>query len=71
MIEKALKFNNIRLNKKEFHKSKELIDLLSVNVDQIIVSNKFEHNNEVFKHFIGYQEGEIVKKKSESGSDSE
>ena len=62
MIEKTLKFNNIRLNQKEFHKSKEPIDLLSVNVDQIIVSNKFEHNNEVFKHFIGYQEGEIVKK---------
>ena len=60
MIEKALKFNNIRLNKKEFHKSKELIDLLSVNVDQIVVSNKFERNNEVFKQFIGYKEGEFV-----------
>ena len=72
MIEKALKFNNIRLNKKEFHKSKEPIDLLSVNVDQVVVSNKFERNNEVFKQFIGYQEGEFVKKKKkESGSDSE
>ena len=61
MSEKTLKFNNIRLNKKEFHKSKEPIDLLSVNVDQIVVSDKFKHNNEVFKHFIGYQKGEIVK----------
>ena len=34
---------------------------MSINVDQIVVANKFEHNNEVFKHFIGYQEGEIVK----------
>ena len=58
---KTLKFNNIRLNKKEFHKSKEPIDLLSVNVDQIVVSDKFKHNNEGFKYFIGYQEGEIVK----------
>ena len=32
-----------------------------VNVDQIIVSDKFKHNNEDFKYFIGYQEGEIVK----------
>ena len=62
MIEKTLKLNNIRLNKKEFHKSKEPIDLLSLNVDQIVVSNEFGHNNEVFKHFIGYQEGEFVKK---------
>ena len=61
MSEKTLKFNNIRLNKKEFHKSKEPIDLLSVDVDQIVVSNKFKHNNEGFKYFIGYQEGGIVK----------
>ena len=40
MNEKALKFNNIRLNKKAFHKSKEPIDLMSVNVDQIVVSDK-------------------------------
>ena len=61
MIEKTLKFNNIRLNKKEFNKSKELIELMSVIVDQIVVSDKFKHNNEGFKYFIGYQEGEIVK----------
>ena len=61
MSEKTLKFNNIRLNKKEFHKSKQPIDLMSVNVDQIVVSDKFKHNNEGFKYFIGYQEGEIVK----------
>ena len=61
MSEKTLKFNNIRLNKKEFHKSKQPIDLSSVNVDQIVVSDKFKHNNEDFKYFIGYQKGEIVK----------
>ena len=61
MSEKTLKFNNIRLNKKEFHKSKEPIDLMSVNVDQIVVSDKFKHSDEGFKYFIGYKEGEIVK----------
>ena len=61
MTEKTLKFNNIRVNKKELHKSKQLIDLMSVNVHQIVVSDKFKHNNEGFKYFIGYQEGEIVK----------
>ena len=34
---------------------------MSVNLDQIVVSDKFKHNNEGFKYFIGYQEGEIVK----------
>ena len=61
MSEKTLKFNNIRLNKKEFHKSKEPIDLMSVNVDQIVVFDEFKHDNEGFKHFIGYLQGGIVK----------
>ena len=61
MSEKTLQFNNIILNKKEFHKSKEPIDLLSVDVDQIVVSYKFKHNNESFKYFIGYLKGKIVK----------
>ena len=61
MSEKTLKFNNIRLNKKEFHKSKQPIDLMSVNVDQIVESDKCKHNNEGFKCFIAYQEGKIVK----------
>ena len=42
MSEKTLKFDNIRLNKKEFHKSKQSIDLKSVNVDEIVVSDKFK-----------------------------
>ena len=45
MSEKTLKFNNISLNKKEFHKFKEPINLLSVNIDQIVVSDKFKRNN--------------------------
>ena len=54
---KILKFNNIILNKKTSHKLKEPIDLLSVNVDQIVVSHKFKHNNKGFRHFISYQDG--------------
>ena len=61
MSEKTLQFNNIRLNKKEFHKSKQPIDLMSVNTKHIVTSDKFKHSDEGFKYFIGYQEGEIVK----------
>ena len=34
---------------------------MSVNADQIVVSDKFKHSDEGFKYFIGYQEDEIVK----------
>ena len=61
MSEKTLKFDNIRVNKKEFHKSKQPINLDLVNVDQIVVSDKFKHSDDGFKYFIGYKEGEIVK----------
>ena len=61
MSKKTLKFNNIRVSKKEFHKSKQPIDLMSVKVDQIVVSDKFRHSDKGFKYFIGYKEGEIVK----------
>ena len=57
----TLKFNNIRINKKGFHKSKQAIDLDLVTVDQIVISDKFKHSDDGFKYFIGYQEGEIVK----------
>ena len=52
MTKKTLKFNNIRVNKKIFHMSKEPIDLMSVNVDQIVISDKFKLNNEGSKYLL-------------------
>ena len=34
---------------------------MSVDSDQIVVSQKFKHNDEGFKYFIGYLKGEIIK----------
>ena len=61
MSENQLKFDNIRVNKKEFHKSKQPINLDLVNVGQIVISDKFKHSDDGFKYFIGYKGGEIVK----------
>ena len=61
MKKKTLKFDYIRVTKKEFHKSKQRIDLKSVNVDQIIIPDKIKHSDEGFKFFISYQKDEIVK----------
>ena len=61
LSEKTLKFDNIRVNKRELHKSKQPINLDLVNVDQIVISDKFKHSDDGFKYFIGYKEGEIVK----------
>ena len=55
------KTHDIILNKKESQRSKGQINLFSVNIDQIVVSDKFKHNKKVSRHFIGYPEDEIVK----------
>ena len=34
---------------------------MSVNVDQVVLSDKFKHSKEGFKYFIGYLDGGIVK----------
>ena len=56
MGEKTLKFNNIKVNKKEFHRAKKAIDLDLVDTGKIVVSDRFKHNEEGSKCFIGYQE---------------
>ena len=61
MSEKTLKFVNTRVNKKEFDKSKQPVNLDLINTDQIVLFDKFKHNDGGFKYFIGYKEGEIVK----------
>ena len=61
MTKKTLKFNNIKVNKKKFLMSKKAIDLMSVNMNKIVVSGKLNHNEDCFKHFIGYYKGEIFR----------
>ena len=61
MIEKPLKFNNVKVNKKEFHRAKKAIDLDLVDTGKIVVSDRFKHSEEGSKFLIGYQEDEIVK----------
>ena len=61
MGEKTLKFNNIKFNKKEFHRSKQAIEIDLVDTSKTIVSDKFKHGEDGFKYFIGYQENEIIK----------
>ena len=53
MSEKTLKFDNIVIDKKKLHKSKQPIHLDLVNVDEIIISDKFKHNDDGLKYFIG------------------
>ena len=61
MSEETLKFVNIEINKKEFHKSKQPIDLSLVDTNKIVISDKFMHSDNGFKYFFGYDEDDIIK----------
>ena len=54
MTEKTLNFRDIVINKKEFHASKQAIDLSLVDTDKIFASNKFKQRDNGSKYFIGY-----------------
>ena len=60
MSEKTLKFDNTIVNIKEFHKSRQPIDLISLNTEHIVTSDEFKHSNNGFKYFTGYKEGELL-----------
>ena len=61
MSKRVLKFDNIEVNKKKFDVSKQPITLNLVNVDQILISDKFKHSDTGFKYFIGYKDDNIVR----------
>ena len=55
----SLKYSEIKLNKKEFHKSKQPIYLNQIEINKIVISDKFKLNYDI-KNFIGYKNGDIV-----------
>ena len=60
MSEKTLKFDDIVINKKEFHASKQVIALNLVNTSKIVASDKFKRSDDSFKYFIDYLHNDHV-----------
>ena len=60
MSKKTLKFDNIEVDKKEFHVSKQPTALNLVNVNQILKSDKFKHSDTGLKYFIGYKNDNVI-----------
>ena len=62
MSKQALKFGEDVVNKKDFHLSKPVIALSSVESSKIIVSDKFELSDDGCKYFIGYlHDDDVIK----------
>ena len=62
MSKQTLKFDHIVVNKNDFHVSKQAIALDLVESCRKLVSDKFKHNENGFKHFIGYlQDDDVIR----------
>ena len=46
MSAKPLKFDNIEVNKNEFHAAKQAIDLNLLDKNKIVVTDKFKHGDD-------------------------
>ena len=57
-----LKFDDVAVNKKEFHASKQAIAFNLVNTQKKVVSAKFRQNNNCSKYFIGYLDDDIIRR---------
>ena len=49
-----LNFGDIEVSKKEFYESKKGVELSSIDVNKIVVSNRVKGNNDPSKVFIGF-----------------
>ena len=61
MTRKALKFDDVEVNKKEFHASKQPISIYLVDTNKILISDKFKHSDKCVKYFIGDAHDDIIR----------
>ena len=61
MSEKTLKFGDVEVNKKEFCVSKKPIALNLVDIDKIVISDKFKHSDKGSKYFFSYKDDDIIR----------
>ena len=57
---RKIKCADKEVNKKEFYSSNQAISLDSVDLDRIVVSNKYKINNTTYKHICGYLNNDTI-----------
>ena len=60
MSSRKIKFGDKEVNKKEFYSSKQAISLDSVDLNKIVVSNKWKINDTTYKYLCGYLNKDVI-----------
>ena len=56
MDKKAIKFDDTEIQEYKFHQYKSPISINNIDINKIVVSNKFPFDKEDFKCYIGYKD---------------
>ena len=57
---RKIKFGNKEVNKKEFYSSKQAISIDSIDLNKIVVSQKWKINDTTYKHICGYLNNDTI-----------
>ena len=60
MSSQKIKFGDKEVDKKKFYSSKEAIFLDSIDLSNIVVSNKWKINDTIYKYFCGYLNNDVI-----------
>ena len=60
MSSRKIKFGDKEVHKKEFYSSKQAISLDSVDLNKIVVSNKWKINDTTYKYLCGYLNNDTI-----------
>ena len=60
MSSRKIKFGDKEVYKKEFYSSKQAISLDSVDLNKIVVSNKWKINDTTYKYLCGYLNNDVI-----------
>ena len=60
MSSQKIKFGDKEVDKKEFYSSKQAILLDSVDLNKIVVSNKWKINDTTYKYLCGYLNNDVI-----------
>ena len=60
MSSRKIKFGDKEVDKKEFYLSKQAISLDSVDLNKIVVSNKWKINDTTYKYLCGYLNNDTI-----------
>ena len=62
MDSQQIKFGETNVDKKEFYSSKHVVFLDAVDLNKIVVSNRWKINNTTCKYYCGYLNNEIIRR---------